>query len=64
MKRSMTTSFDSPSYTWRRSYDHYNKKDNHMSLTVMWRFDGGNKTRKYSRGGQSVDIATPIGSAE
>ena len=40
MKRSMTTSFDSPSYTWRRSYDHYNKKDNHMSLTVMWRFDG------------------------
>ncbi len=64
MKRSMTTSFDSPSYTWRRSYDHYNKKDNHMSLTVMWRFDGGNKTRKYSRGGQSVDITTPIGSAE
>lgn len=46
----------SPALTVRGGDDSYRRGDNQLQFTVVWRFQGGKKTRKYNRSEESVDL--------
>ncbi|MDE5714319.1 MAG: outer membrane beta-barrel protein [Muribaculaceae bacterium] len=46
----------SPALTVRSGYDTYDRYNNQLVFSVTWRFKGGNKTRKYNRSEESVDL--------
>lgn len=48
--------FKSPAYVSYLSADSYLRSENQLALTLVWRFSGGKKTRKYDRQSESVDL--------
>ena len=45
-----------PAYVSYLSADSYLRSENQLALTLVWRFSGGKKTRKYDRQSESVDL--------
>lgn len=56
IKRPFESLMESPAYTEKIGYDTYKRSDNQLTFTLVWRFSGGNKTRKYNRQTESVEI--------
>ena len=46
----------SPALTVISGSDMYKRSNNQLVFSVTWRFKGGNKTRKYNRSEESVDL--------
>lgn len=48
--------FESPGYVAHEYIDSYRRSDNSIRFTVVWRFNGGQQTRRYNRTTESIDL--------
>ena len=56
IKEPTKSELTSPAYVLHTTYDTYRRSENQLTFTVVWRFQGGKKTRKYNRQEESVDL--------
>lgn len=56
IKKSNRSELISKGYHRVSENDRYRRDDNQINLTLVWRFQGGSKTRSYSRRNESINI--------